>query len=73
MIAKTMERRKEGRRKEDRENIILQQELKTSEQRYRELFEGVRHGLFITTREGSVVDCNQAMLDMLVMRAKMNS
>jgi two-component system NtrC family sensor kinase len=70
MIAKTMERRKEGRRKEDRENIVLQQELKTSEQRYRELFEGVRHGLFITTREGSVVDCNQAMLDMLGYESK---
>ncbi len=59
------DRRKEGRRKGDRGNIVLQQELKASEESYRLLFEEVRHGLIISTKEGRVVDCNQAMVDML--------
>ncbi|OHD70934.1 MAG: hypothetical protein A2W19_08180, partial [Spirochaetes bacterium RBG_16_49_21] len=36
-----------------------------SEERYRNLFERVRHGIIVSTREGGVVDCNQALLDML--------
>lgn len=64
------ERRKNFRRAEDRERSILAEELRESEERYRILFEGVRHGLLITTKEGSVVDCNQAMLDMLGYKSK---
>ena len=52
-------------RKEDHEKRLLAEELKASEQKYRDLFERVKHGLLITTIEGSVVDCNQAMLDQL--------
>jgi two-component system NtrC family sensor kinase len=39
--------------------------LKESEEKYRSLFERVRHGLFISTKEGRFLDCNQAMLDKL--------
>ncbi len=42
----------------------INQHLKESEQRYRRLFERVRHGLFISSREGQFLDCNQALLDM---------
>ena len=38
--------------------------LKESEEKFRNLFERVRHGLFISTREGHFLDCNQAMLEM---------
>ena len=65
-----MDRRKTGRRKEDRDNLALQQELKAFEERYRHLFEEVRHGLVITTREGGVVDCNRAMFEMLGYESK---
>ncbi|MFA4915777.1 MAG: PAS domain S-box protein [Syntrophales bacterium] len=39
--------------------------LKESEEKYRNLFESVRHGLYISTRRGRFLDCNQALLDML--------
>ncbi|OHD66092.1 MAG: hypothetical protein A2176_04000 [Spirochaetes bacterium RBG_13_51_14] len=45
--------------------MFLEEELKASEERYRSLFEQVRHGIIISTWEGGVVDCNQALLDML--------
>jgi len=59
------EQRKAGRRKEDKERLLLLEELNASERRYRDLFERVRHGVIITTKEGAVVDCNQATLDIL--------
>ncbi len=43
----------------------IYEELKRSEEKYRNLFERVRHGIFISRREGKFIDCNQAMLDML--------
>ncbi|MGB9628316.1 MAG: PAS domain S-box protein [Thermodesulfobacteriota bacterium] len=43
----------------------FEKELKASEEKYRRLFERVRHGLFISTKEGRFVDCNQALLDIL--------
>ncbi len=43
----------------------FERELKDSEEKLRNLFERVRHGLFISTREGKFLDCNQALLDML--------
>lgn len=42
----------------------FERDLKESEEKYRTLFERVRHGLFISTREGNFIDCNQAMLEM---------
>ena len=48
----------------------LEEELRASEERYRDLFERVRHGIIISTREGSVVDCNQALVDILGYESK---
>jgi two-component system NtrC family sensor kinase len=42
----------------------FEKELKESEEKFRNLFERVRHGLFISTRQGRFLDCNQAMLEM---------
>ncbi len=42
-----------------------QEKLKRSEEEYRLLFETVQQGIYISSREGKFVDCNQAMLDML--------
>ena len=60
-----MERRKQSRRDEDKQKEVLQEELKASERRYRDLFERVMQGIIISTREGRVVDCNRALLDLL--------
>jgi PAS domain S-box-containing protein len=43
----------------------LEKELKASEEKFRNLFERVRHGLFISTKEGHFLDCNMALLEML--------
>ena len=43
----------------------FERELKDSEEKLRNLFERVRHGLFISSKEGKFLDCNQALLDML--------
>jgi two-component system NtrC family sensor kinase len=43
----------------------FEKELKESEEKFRNLFERVRHGLFISSKEGKFLDCNQALLDML--------
>ena len=42
----------------------FERELKESEEKFRNLFERVRHGLFISTKEGHFVDCNRALLEM---------
>ena len=42
-----------------------ERDLKDSEEKLRRLFERVRHGLFISSREGKFLDCNQAMIEML--------
>ncbi len=39
--------------------------LKESEEKFRNLFERVQHGLYISTKEGRFVDCNQAMWGVL--------
>jgi PAS domain S-box-containing protein len=57
-------------KKINKSNITLEEELRASEERYRELFERVRHGIIISTREGSVVDCNQALVDLLGYESK---
>ena len=42
----------------------MEMKLKESEERYRTLFEDSRDALYITTREGKIVDVNQSMLDL---------
>ncbi len=42
----------------------FERELRESEEKYRNLFERVQHGLFISTREGRFLDCNQALVEM---------
>ncbi len=42
----------------------FEKELKESEEKYRNLFERVQHGLFISTKEGRFLDCNQALVEM---------
>ncbi len=42
----------------------FEKKLKESEEKFRNLFERVRHGLFISTKEGYFLDCNQALLEM---------
>lgn len=43
----------------------FERELKASEEKLRRLFERVRHGLFISSKEGRFIECNRALLDML--------
>jgi two-component system NtrC family sensor kinase len=43
----------------------FERDLKGSEEKLRNLFERVRHGLFISSKEGKFLDCNQALLDTL--------
>jgi PAS domain S-box-containing protein len=43
----------------------FERDLKASEEKLRRLFERVRHGLFISSKEGRFLECNQALLDML--------
>jgi two-component system NtrC family sensor kinase len=48
----------------------FEKEIKDSEEKLRTLFERVRHGLFISSKEGKFLDCNQALLDMLNYQTK---
>lgn len=43
----------------------FERELQESEEKLRTLFERVRHGLFISSKEGKFLDCNKALLEML--------
>jgi PAS domain S-box-containing protein len=43
----------------------FEKDLKDSEEKLRNLFERVGQGLFISSKEGKFLDCNQAFLDML--------
>jgi two-component system NtrC family sensor kinase len=43
----------------------FEKELKESEEKFRNLFERVRHGLFISSKKGKFIDCNQALLEMV--------
>ena len=43
----------------------LTKELRESEKKYRELFNRVDQGIFISTKEGKFVDCNPALLNIL--------
>ncbi len=48
----------------------FEKELKESEEKYRNLFERVQHGLFISSKEGRFLDCNKALLNMLGYQSK---
>jgi len=43
----------------------LRKELEESEKKYRELFDRVDQGIYISTKEGKFTDCNEAMLRIL--------
>jgi PAS domain S-box-containing protein len=43
----------------------FESDLRGSAEKLRTLFERVRHGLFVSSKEGKFLDCNQALLDML--------
>ena len=43
----------------------FERDLRESEEKYRNLFERVRHGLFISSKEGKFLDCNQALSGLL--------
>ena len=43
----------------------LTKELQKSEKKYRELFDRVDQGIYISTKEGKFIDCNEAMLKIL--------
>ena len=43
----------------------FERDLNASQEKLRNLFERVRHGLFISSKEGKVLDCNPDLLDML--------
>jgi PAS domain S-box-containing protein len=47
------------------ERLRCEKELRDSGEKLRTLFERVRHGLFISSKEGRFIECNQALLDML--------
>jgi len=42
----------------------FEKKLKESEEKFRTLFERVEHGLFISSKRGRFLDCNQALLEM---------
>ena len=43
----------------------MESQVHLSEERYRRLFDSIRHGIFLSAKEGRFVDCNQAVLAML--------
>jgi len=43
----------------------MEREVRTSQEKYKYLFEHIRHGIYISSKEGFFLDCNQAVLDML--------
>jgi len=55
-----------GRHREHLEQLVQERtaELRTSEERYRTLFDGVPVGLYRTTPEGRLLDVNQALVEM---------
>jgi PAS domain S-box-containing protein len=47
-----------------------EEELKVSEEDYKRLFENVRSGIYVSTKEGKFLNANQALLDMLGYESK---
>ncbi len=48
----------------------FERQIKESEERYKNLFERVQHGIFTSTKKGRFLDCNPALLDMLGYKSK---
>jgi len=48
----------------------FERQIKESEERYRNLFERVQQGIFISTKEGRFLDCNPALLEILGYQSK---
>ncbi len=48
----------------------FEREMKESGERYKNLFERVQHGIFISTKGGRFLDCNPALLEILGYRNK---
>src|SRR5208283_4933112 len=48
----------------------METRVQRSEEKYRRLFDSIRHGIFESSREGKFVDCNQALLSMLGYESK---
>lgn len=44
---------------------LMRDRLALSETKYRRLFENIKDGLFISDARGAVIDCNQALLDII--------
>ncbi len=47
-----------------------EEELKVSEEDYKKLFENVRSGIYVSTKEGKFLNANKALLDMLGYESK---
>ncbi|MGD0658363.1 MAG: PAS domain S-box protein [Syntrophorhabdales bacterium] len=43
----------------------MEAQVRASEEKYRRLFDATRHGIFVSSKEGKFLDCNQAVLSML--------
>ena len=43
----------------------MEAQMWLSEEKYRCLFEGIRHGVYVSSKEGKFTDCNQAMVEVL--------
>jgi PAS domain S-box-containing protein len=43
----------------------MEAQVRASEERYRRLFDAIRHGIFVSSKEGKFLDCNQALLSIL--------
>ena len=48
----------------ERERDLAQRALQTSEKKYRSLFDDSRDGIFMTSREGKLVEANKSLVDM---------
>jgi PAS domain S-box-containing protein len=43
----------------------MENNLRVSHEKYKRLFEGIRDGIYLSSKEGKFLDCNQALLNML--------
>ena len=43
----------------------MEAQVRLTEEKYRYLFESIRHGVYVSSKEGKFTDCNQAMVEML--------
>ncbi|MGA2122704.1 MAG: PAS domain S-box protein [Methanoregula sp.] len=43
----------------------MEAQVRLTEEKYRYLFESIRHGVYVSSKEGKFTDCNRAMVEML--------